>query len=60
MNIQRTHTLRNYLSKINKNGGLDFTSVTSREMRRYTERKIKKLQKKGINNFTHHSIIEFY
>jgi len=60
MNIQRTHTLHNYLSKINKNGGLDFTSVTNREMRRYTERKIKKLQKKGINNFTHHSIIEFY
>ena len=60
MNIQNTHTLHNYLSKMNMDGGLVFTSVTGREMRRYTERKIKKLQKKGINDFTHHSIIEFY
>ena len=60
MNIQNTHTLHNYLSKMNMDGGLVFTSVTGREMRRYTERKIKKLQKKGIKDFTHHPIIEFY
>jgi hypothetical protein len=45
---------------MNMNGGLIFTSVTGREMRRYTERKIKKLQKSGIDNLKYHSIIEFY
>jgi hypothetical protein len=60
MNIQNTPVLHNYLSRMNMGGGLVFTSITGRRMRRYTERKLKKLQKKGVSDFTYARVIDFY
>ena len=45
---------------MNMGGDMCFTSVTGREIRRYAERKKKKLQKKGVTNFKNYRFIEYF
>lgn len=60
MDIQNIPALHNFISKMNMGGDICFTPATGREIRRYAERKKKKLQKKGVINFKNYRFIEYY